>query len=263
MSVNRDKNDPGRFLGEGVSFRAKLIGVLEVPEARGDRMCQEALADLKMAIRAAGEHKQRIQVHVAIDGLRLRDDKTGDSLYHHPVHKISFIAQDMTDSRAFGYIFGSPDTGHRFFGIKTDKAASQVVIAMRDLFQVVFELKKKEVEMAKQQLEVKTIISSLSRHTSTSASEKLTKTNSSGDANTTGSKTTESGAEGGVAELVDLEQELSSLRRGLTQVEGLTPSTDPFGDSFIVTSQVRLGTNVPGGSFSNTTGDNKKIKTIV
>lgn len=72
-----DKNEPGRFLGEGVSFRAKLIGVLEVPEARGDRMCQEALADLKMAIRAAGEHKQRIQVHVAIDGLRLRDDKTG------------------------------------------------------------------------------------------------------------------------------------------------------------------------------------------
>lgn len=33
----------------------------------------------------------------------------------------------MVDSRAFGYIFGSPDTGHRFFGIKTDKAASQVM----------------------------------------------------------------------------------------------------------------------------------------
>lgn len=49
-----------------------------------------------------------------------------DFLYHHPVHKISFIAQDMSDSRAFGYIFGSPDTGHRFFGIKTDKAAIQV-----------------------------------------------------------------------------------------------------------------------------------------
>lgn len=81
-----------------------------------------------MAIRAAGEHKQRITINVTIDGLRLRDEKTGDSLYHHPVHKISFIAQDMTDSRAFGYIFGSPDSGHRFFGIKTDKAASQVNI---------------------------------------------------------------------------------------------------------------------------------------
>lgn len=40
----------------------------------------------------------------------------------------------------------------------------QVVIAMRDLFQVVFELKKKEVEMAKQQLEGKTVTSTLVRH---------------------------------------------------------------------------------------------------
>lgn len=74
-----DKNEPSRFLGEGVSFKAKLIGILEVREARGDRMCQEALADLKMAIRAAGEHKQRITINIAIDGLRLRDEKTGVS----------------------------------------------------------------------------------------------------------------------------------------------------------------------------------------
>lgn len=78
-SRSTDKNEPSRFLGEGVAFKAKLIGILEVGEARGDRMCQEALADLKMAIRAAGEHKQRISVHVAIDGLRLRDEKTGVS----------------------------------------------------------------------------------------------------------------------------------------------------------------------------------------
>lgn len=31
---------------------------------------------------------------------------------------------------------------------------------MRDLFQVVFELKKKEIELAKQQLESKTLLSS-------------------------------------------------------------------------------------------------------
>lgn len=54
-----------------------MIGILEVSEARGDRMCQEALSDLKTAIRAAGEHKQRITINVAIDGLKLRDEKTG------------------------------------------------------------------------------------------------------------------------------------------------------------------------------------------
>lgn len=72
-----DRNEPARFFGDGVVFKAKLIGILEVGEARGDRMCQEALQDLKIAIRAAGEHKQRITIHVTIEGLRLRDEKTG------------------------------------------------------------------------------------------------------------------------------------------------------------------------------------------
>ena len=40
-------------------------------------MCQDALQELKMAIKASGEHKQRIIVHIAIDGLKIRDEKTG------------------------------------------------------------------------------------------------------------------------------------------------------------------------------------------
>nr|XP_019532643.2 protein disabled-like isoform X2 [Aedes albopictus] len=255
------RNEPGRFFGDGVSFKAKLIGILEVGEARGDRMCQEALQDLKMAIRAAGEHKQRITIHVTIDGLRLRDEKTGDSLYHHPVHKISFIAQDMTDSRAFGYIFGSPDSGHRFFGIKTDKAASQVVLAMRDLFQVVFELKKKEIELARQHIQSKITahehqavamaVKSSDGYgkslTSDGASGSLASSSLGGACGASSSKATVKSEKSpeSVADLVDLEQELSSIQRGITQMERITPSEvpsksviddDPFGDSF---------TNVP------------------
>ncbi|XP_077281391.1 DAB adaptor protein isoform X1 [Temnothorax americanus] len=249
------KNDPTRFLGEGVSFKAKLIGILEVSEARGDRMCQAALADLKMAIRAAGEHKQRIAVQVSIDGLRLRDEKTGDCLYHHPVHKISFIAQDMSDSRAFGYIFGSPDTGHRFFGIKTDKAASQVVIAMRDLFQVVFELKKKEIELAKQHIE-QNAINAIKFHTggifvesapdtkgaagTESSFHRIRTSNCEVDKTADRKNETQSGV---IADLLDLQFELNSLQQGIHQMDKITPEnpvpstddlfeTDPFGDSF-------------------------------
>ncbi|XP_055385298.1 protein disabled isoform X6 [Condylostylus longicornis] len=251
LETQKNRNDPGRFFGDGVTFKAKLIGILEVGEARGDRMCQEALQDLKMAIRAAGEHKQRITIHVTIDGLRLRDEKTGDSLYHHPVHKISFIAQDMTDSRAFGYIFGSPDSGHRFFGIKTDKAASQVVLAMRDLFQVVFELKKKEIELARQQIQSKSVhdhqpmpllISSGNKSNSNDSTPNLLNNKNSDGAKTMNKEANLMSPES-VADLVDLEQELSSIQRGITQMERITPSEptptsknfgeeDPFGDSF-------------------------------
>ncbi|KAL5292877.1 DAB2 family protein [Megaselia abdita] len=242
----KNRNDPGRFFGDGVIFKAKLIGVLEVGEARGDRMCQEALQDLKTAIRAAGEHKQRITIHVTIDGLRLRDEKTSDCLYHHPVHKISFIAQDMTDSRAFGYIFGSPDSGHRFFGIKTDKAASQVVLAMRDLFQVVFELKKKEIELARQQIQSKTTLHDILPLTlnikGSMNNGSITTLTSSKINNSEGAKAKTSPES--VADLVDLEQELNCLQRGINQMERITPSEptagpnkiftedDPFGDSF-------------------------------
>lgn len=72
--------DNNKFMGDGMTFKSKLIGVLEVPEARGDRMCQDALQELKMAIKASGEHKQRVIIHVAVDGLKIRDEKTGVSI---------------------------------------------------------------------------------------------------------------------------------------------------------------------------------------
>ncbi|RZC36376.1 disabled, partial [Asbolus verrucosus] len=148
----------------------------------------------------------------------------------------------MTDSRAFGYIFGSPDTGHRFFGIKTDKAASQVVIAMRDLFQVVFALKKKEIELAKQHLDKGRFTSSpLFSDTSVSStktvSQEATKAITS-ESKSGGNLEIKSGGTA-VADLVDLELELNSLQQGLNQMERITPSDpfvskdDPFGDSFI------------------------------
>eukprot|EP00092_Neocalanus_flemingeri_P005657 GFUD01006092.1.p1 GENE.GFUD01006092.1~~GFUD01006092.1.p1 ORF type:complete len:633 (-),score=198.71 GFUD01006092.1:142-2040(-) len=212
------ENDEGRggneqkFLGDGQTFKGKLIGVLEVREARGDRMCQDALQELKMAIKASGEHKQKVNIQIAVDGLKIRDEKSGDCLYHHPVHKISFIAQDMTDNRAFGYIYGSPENGHRFFGIKTEKAAGQVVVAMRDLFQVVFELKKKEIDEAKQNIETGDSVTDSTKAAATSAAS---------FPDGAAPAATKSSA---IDDLLGLENEISAIQAGIQQIDKITPN---------------------------------------
>ncbi|XP_048044358.1 disabled homolog 2 isoform X2 [Megalobrama amblycephala] len=139
-----------RFQGDGVRYKAKLIGVDDVPEARGDKMCQDSMMKLKgmaIAARSQGKHKQRIWVNISLTGIKIVDEKTGVIEHEHVVNKISFIARDVTDNRAFGYVCGA-EGQHQFFAVKTAQQAEPLVIDLKDLFQLIFNMKKKEQEAA-------------------------------------------------------------------------------------------------------------------
>ncbi|XP_075397079.1 disabled homolog 2 isoform X1 [Tenrec ecaudatus] len=140
-----------RFKGDGVKYKAKLIGIDEVPDARGDKMSQDSMMKLKgmaAAGRSQGQHKQRIWVNISLSGIKIIDEKTGVIEHEHPVNKISFIARDVTDNRAFGYVCGG-EGQHQFFAIKTGQQAEPLVIDLKDLFQVIYNVKKKEEEKKK------------------------------------------------------------------------------------------------------------------
>ncbi|XP_054034625.1 disabled homolog 2 [Dryobates pubescens] len=137
-----------RFKGDGVRYKAKLIGIDDVPEARGDKMSQDSMMKLKgmaVAARSQGQHKQKICVNISLSGIKIIDEKTGVIEHEHPVNKISFIARDVTDNRAFGYICGG-EGQHQFFAIKTSQQAEPLVIDLKDLFQLIYNMKKKEDE---------------------------------------------------------------------------------------------------------------------
>ncbi|XP_019351631.1 disabled homolog 2 isoform X3 [Alligator mississippiensis] len=137
-----------RFKGDGVRYKAKLIGIDDVSEARGDKMSQDSMMKLKgmaVAARSQGQHKQRIWVNISLSGIKIIDEKTGVIEHEHPVNKISFIARDVTDNRAFGYICGG-EGQHQFFAIKTAQQAEPLVVDLKDLFQLIYNMKKKEEE---------------------------------------------------------------------------------------------------------------------
>uniref|UniRef100_A0A3Q1F2W3 DAB adaptor protein 2 n=1 Tax=Acanthochromis polyacanthus TaxID=80966 RepID=A0A3Q1F2W3_9TELE len=138
----------GRFQGDGVRYKAKLIGIDDVSEARGDKMCQDSMMKLKgmaVAARSQGKHKQRIWINISMSGIKIIDERSGVIEHEHVVNKISFIARDVTDNRAFGYVCGA-EGQHQFFAIKTAQQAEPLVVDLKDLFQVIFNMRKKETE---------------------------------------------------------------------------------------------------------------------
>ncbi|XP_032848130.1 disabled homolog 2 isoform X1 [Tyto alba] len=148
-----------RFKGDGVRYKAKLIGIDDVPEARGDKMSQDSMMKLKgiaAAARSQGQHKQRIWVNISLSGIKITDEKTGVIEHEHPVNKISFIARDVTDNRAFGYICGG-EGQHQFFAIKTAQQAEPLVVDLKDLFQLIYNMKKKEEDNKKKSEEASKI----------------------------------------------------------------------------------------------------------
>uniref|UniRef100_A0A669BNM8 DAB adaptor protein 1a n=1 Tax=Oreochromis niloticus TaxID=8128 RepID=A0A669BNM8_ORENI len=156
VSAGQDRSETAlirRFKGDGVRYKAKLIGLDEVTAARGDKLCQDSMMKLKgiaAAARSKGEHKQKVFLTVSFGGIKIFDEKSGVLQHHHAVHEISYIAKDITDHRAFGYVCGK-EGNHRFVAIKTAQSAEPVILDLRDLFQLIYDIKQREEREKKAQ----------------------------------------------------------------------------------------------------------------
>ncbi|XP_030016412.1 disabled homolog 1-like isoform X2 [Sphaeramia orbicularis] len=145
----QDRSEAGlikRFRGDGVRYKAKLIGIDEVTAARGDKLCQDSMMKLKgmaSSARSKGEHKQRVFLTVSFGGIKIYCERSGLLLHHHSVHEISYIAKDTRDHRAFGYVCGK-EGHHRFVAIKTAQSAEPLIIDLRDLFTLIYDIKQRE-----------------------------------------------------------------------------------------------------------------------
>ncbi len=141
------ENDQQRF-SQGVLFRGKLFGVEDVKKETGDDVCNDSMIKLKAVLAAKKESKKRICIKINLEGIEIIDEATSSPIYTHSVNKISYIARDVKDARAIGYIYKNSENNFQYFGLRTIDQAQTVFNTLKDLFEVVLKMrqKKKEVE---------------------------------------------------------------------------------------------------------------------
>ncbi|XP_034567224.1 disabled homolog 1-like [Notolabrus celidotus] len=130
-----------RFHGEGVRYKAKLIGVDPVPDAQGEKMCWDSMMKLKgfeAAGRKQGKHKQRVWLKVSLSGLKIVDERTGAVIHDHDRTRISSLTKDESDPRALAYVYQHQDTFSLFY-IKTANPADPVLTDIREVCQGVIQ----------------------------------------------------------------------------------------------------------------------------
>ncbi|KAL4658816.1 hypothetical protein GN956_G2300 [Arapaima gigas] len=127
-----------RFQGEGVRYKAKLIGVDEVSEAHDDKMCLDSMMKLKgqeHAARQHGLHKQRVWLKVSDTCVQIIDERSGVLEHRHELQKITFMKKDDSEPRAFSYVYGQDRTFKLFF-IKMANLADPVIEDFKDACQI-------------------------------------------------------------------------------------------------------------------------------
>ncbi|CAF1246431.1 unnamed protein product [Rotaria sordida] len=128
-----------KFEGEGLPFKAKLIGMEDLSIDRDEKICLDSMFKLKAVVRARGEHKQKVQLTLTMSAVKVIDETTKAQIATHEIERISFVVIDPRDTRAFGYIYNTSDDRHQFWAIKTERAAAATVLALKELFELAFE----------------------------------------------------------------------------------------------------------------------------
>ncbi|KAF6734434.1 Disabled-like protein 2 [Oryzias melastigma] len=128
-----------RFHGDGVRYRAKLIGLDPVPDSQGEKMCWDSMMKLKgleAVARRQGKHKQKIWLKISSSGLKIVEERTGYLLHDQDKSRISSLTKDTSDPRALAYVYHHEDS-YVLFYIKTANLADPVLLDIKEVCQQV------------------------------------------------------------------------------------------------------------------------------
>ncbi|XP_014878040.1 disabled homolog 2-like isoform X2 [Poecilia latipinna] len=124
-----------RYEGDGVRYKAKLIGLDPVPDSQGEKMLLDSMMKLKgfeVSARKQGQHKMRIWLKISSSGLKILDERTGIVLHDHDRSRISSVTKDKSDPRALAYIYRHEDA-YILFYIKAGHQADPIILDIMEV----------------------------------------------------------------------------------------------------------------------------------
>ncbi|KFD56111.1 hypothetical protein M514_02889 [Trichuris suis] len=126
-----------------IEFIVKFLGEVPVEQPKGIEVTKEAVQKLRFNLqlkRSHGYKLQKVLLQISINGVNILDCKTKRPLYQHPLHRISFCADDKQDKRVFAYIAkrGPESPDHDCFVFLCNKLAEEITLTVGEAFDLAY-----------------------------------------------------------------------------------------------------------------------------
>lgn len=138
---------PTEALQQGsVVYSVKLLGLTEVPQAKGTEIVREAIKKVRFANHIKKSEAglkasklRKVEIKISIDNIKIEDSKTKEQIHFYPLHRISYCADDKRDKKLFAFI--AKDTGmpqHNCFVFECEKMAEELTLTVGQAFDLAY-----------------------------------------------------------------------------------------------------------------------------
>uniref|UniRef100_A0AC34GUW6 PID domain-containing protein n=1 Tax=Panagrolaimus sp. ES5 TaxID=591445 RepID=A0AC34GUW6_9BILA len=128
-----------------VEYGVKMLGFTEVSEAKGAHVIRDAIHAIRFQHQVSvstsdtRQKPHKVELHINTRGVQIIDVKSKKVLHFHPLHKISFCADDKEDKRVFAYIASDDKNKHICYLFLSDKNAEQITLTIGEAFDLAFQ----------------------------------------------------------------------------------------------------------------------------
>uniref|UniRef100_A0A7E4UV17 PID domain-containing protein n=1 Tax=Panagrellus redivivus TaxID=6233 RepID=A0A7E4UV17_PANRE len=137
---------PDSLIRGRVEYGVRMLGQTEVAESKGVHVVRDAIHAIRFQMQvsrslesSADCKPKKVEIQINVESVTVVDYKSKMILHRHPLHKISFCADDKQDKRVFSYIASNDQNKHICYLFLSDKLAEQITLTIGEAFDLAFQ----------------------------------------------------------------------------------------------------------------------------